>query len=101
MKKIVTIKFIRFENKTQKITIEEAIDLLKADPSHRKYTRDKIKSALERGVKMQLDNSTLQMVGVGYDADPRSKISEIKKERIIKEIKEKHLKPNMGKINKL
>lgn len=71
--KIVTVRFIRFENKTQKITLEEAIDLLKADPSHQRYTRERIKNALERGILMQLDNTTLQIAGVGYNSsDPRT-----------------------------
>jgi len=75
---LVTVRFIRFENKTQKISVEEAIDLLKSDPGHRRYTRDKIREALERGTLMQLENKTLQMVGVGYDADPRSKLKKKK-----------------------
>lgn len=71
--KVVTVRFIRFENKTEKITIEDAIDLLKADPSHSRYTRERIKAVLERGTLIQLDNTTLQMVGIGYNApDPRT-----------------------------
>ena len=101
MEKMLTVRFIRFENKTQKVTIEEAINKLKSDPGHQMYTREVLKGALERGVKMQLDNETLQMIGVGYDEDSRSKIGEDKKERIISELEEKHLKPNMDKINKL
>lgn len=103
--KVVTVRFIRFENKTQKVTIEEAIDLLKADPSHRIYTREKIKAALERGTLMQLDNSTLQMVGVGYDKDPRAeqrkKEPKKKKKRILRRLKEHNLKPDIKKLDKL
>lgn len=101
MEKTVTIRHIRFENKTRKVTIEEAIDILKSDPSHRSYTKEKIKAALERGILMQLDNLTLQMVGVGYDEGPRNKLSETKKERIIRGLEARHLKSNIDKINKL
>ena len=80
MKKLVTLRYIRFENKTEKVTLEEAIELLKNDRSHRGYTRDKLKKTLEKGVLMQLDNITLQIVGVGYDLDPRSKLERKKKE---------------------
>ena len=103
--KIVTVRFIRFENKTEKITIEEAIDLLKVDHSHRQYTRDYIKQALERGTLMGVTNKTFQIVGVGYDKDlrteQRKKETKEKKKRILRSIKDSNLKPDIKKLDKL
>lgn len=73
MKKIVTVRYIRsILDRKEKINIENAIDRIKADQSHSKYTRNEIKKALEKGILIQLDNHTLQIVGTGYDADPRT-----------------------------
>ena len=76
MKKPVTVRFIRFENKTEKVTIEDAIELIKKDSSHSKYTNERLQEALEKGVIIQLDNTTLQMRGVGYDSGPKPKEQE-------------------------
>jgi len=80
MKKPVTIRYIRFENKKEKVTMDNAIDLIKNDPSHAKYTRDQIQNALEKGVLIQLENTTLQMPNMGYDFNPKIKIKEEEEE---------------------
>ena len=75
LKKEVTLCYIRsILDRKEKINIEAAIDMIEVDPSHSKYTRDKIKKTLKKGVRIQLDNHTLQIVGVGYDKDPRNTI---------------------------
>lgn len=73
MKRIVTIRHIRsIIDRKEKINIDDAIDRIKADRSHSKYTRNEIKKALRRGTLIQLDNHTLQIEGVGYDENPRT-----------------------------
>ena len=68
MKK-VTLCYIRsLRLSSKKIPLDEAIDMIKADRSHSKYTRQAIKKAIEKGVRIQLVNHTLQMIGVGFDS---------------------------------
>lgn len=67
--KKVTLQYIRAIPNKVEISIDEAIDLIEEDSSHRKYTRNDIRKAIDRGIKIQLVNHTLQMVGVGADAN--------------------------------
>ena len=65
----VTLQYIRVVPSAVEISIDEAINLIKADYSHRNYSCSNIGKAIRRGIRIQLANHTLQMVGVGIDAN--------------------------------
>lgn len=62
--RVVSVHYIRsVSNRMEKITLEQAVDMIKTDPAHLKYERTEIENALRKGIKIQLDNYTLQIIG--------------------------------------